>query len=79
MTNSTLSTSHALTLKRPNPGQSEKFKLKFYFHTSLWCFKRFYKGLKGLHKTFRGTTKKYENKNLTQFLFQYSFQKWTGL
>ena len=30
-------------------------------------------------KAFWGTTKKCENKNLTQFLFQYSFQKWTGL
>ena len=39
-------------------------ELNFYFHTSLWCFKRFYEGLKGLHKTFRGTTKKCENKNL---------------
>ena len=28
---------------------------------------------------FWGTTKKCENKNLAQFLFQYSFQKWTGL
>ena len=35
-----------------------KIKLNFYFHTSLWC-------LKGLHKTFRGNTKKCENKNLT--------------
>ena len=35
--------------------------------------------LNGLHKTFWGTTKKCENKNLTQFLFQDSFQKWTGL
>ena len=26
------------------------------------------------HKTFCGTTNKCENKNLTQFLFQYSFQ-----
>ena len=58
--------------ERPNPGQREKIKLNFYFHTFLWC-------LKGLHKTFWGTTKKCENKNLTQFLFQYSFQKWTGL
>ena len=24
---------------RPNPGQSEKIKLNFYFHTSLWCLK----------------------------------------
>ena len=31
-----------------NPGQSEKIKLNFYFHTSLWCLKRFYEGLKGL-------------------------------
>ena len=37
---------------RPNPGQREKIKLTFYFHTSLWSRKRFYEGLKGLHKTF---------------------------
>ena len=57
-------------------------KLNLYFHTSLWWLKRFYEGLKdlkGLHKTFWGTTKKCENKNLTQFSFQYNFQKWTGL
>ena len=29
-----------------------KINLDFYFHTSFWCFKRFYEGLKGLHKTF---------------------------
>ena len=29
-----------------------KIKLNFYFHTSLWCLKWFYEGLKGLHKTF---------------------------
>ena len=45
---------------RPNPGRREKIKLNFYFHTSL-----FYEGLKGLHKTFWGTTKNSENKNLT--------------
>ena len=28
---------------------------------------RFYEGLKGFHKTFWGTTKKRENKNLTLF------------
>ena len=49
---------------RPNPRRREKIKLNFYFHT-LWCQKRFYKGLKDLHKTFWGTTKKCENKNLT--------------
>ena len=26
-----------------------KIKLNFYFHTSLWCLKRFYEGLKGLN------------------------------
>ena len=63
---------------RPNPGRREKIKLNFYFQISLWCFKRFYEGLKGLHKTFWRTTKKCENKNLTWFLFQYNFQKCTG-
>ena len=28
-----------LTLNRPNPGQSEKIKLNFYFRTSLRCLK----------------------------------------
>ena len=64
---------------RPNSRQSEKFKLNFYFHTSLCSLKRFYEGLKDLHKTFWGTAKKCEIKNLTQFLFQCSFQKWRGL
>ena len=62
---------------RPNPGQKEKINLSFYFHTSLWCLKRFYKGHKGLHKTFWGTTK-CENKNLSSFLFQYNFLEFTG-
>ena len=34
----------------PDPGQREKINLNFYFHTSLWYLKRFYEGLKGLHK-----------------------------
>ena len=29
-----------------------KINLNFYFHTSLWCLKRFYENLKGLHETF---------------------------
>ena len=29
----------------PSPGQSEKIKSNFYFHTSSWCIKRFYEGL----------------------------------
>ena len=32
---------------RPNAGRREKINLKFYFHTSLWCLKRFYEGFKG--------------------------------
>ena len=59
-----------LTLKVPCISESYieiKIKSNFYFHTSLWCLKRFYEGLyEGLHKTFWGTaTKKSENKNLT--------------
>ena len=48
-------------LAYPFPSQSckkKKIKLNFYFNTSLWC-------LKGLNKTFWGTTKKREYKNLT--------------
>ena len=30
---------------RPDPGQREKINLNFYFHTSLWCLKRFDEGL----------------------------------
>ena len=48
---------------------SEKINLNFYFHTSLWCLKKFYEGLKGLLKTFGDTTKKCENKNLSKSLF----------
>ena len=58
---------------RPNPGRRGKIKLIFYSHTSFWCFKRFYEGLKDLHKTFWGTTKKSGNKNLT--LFQYNYHE----
>ena len=50
---------------RSNPERREKIKLNFYFHTSWWCFKKFYEGLKGLHKTFYSSTNKWENKNLT--------------
>ena len=54
----------SLTLSVPIPEEEKKIKLDFHFHTTLWCLKRFYEGYKGLHKTFRGTTK-CENKNLT--------------
>ena len=59
---------------RPNPGRREKLKLNFYFHTSLWCLKRFYEGLKCLHETFWGTAKKYENKNFTYLFFNATFR-----
>ena len=55
----------SLNPSRPNPRRREKYKLNFYFHTSLWCLNRCYEGLKDLHKTCCGTTKKCENKNLT--------------
>ena len=51
-------------LSRPDPGRREKINLNF-FHTSLWYLKSFYEGLKGLHKTIWGTTKKCWNKNLS--------------
>ena len=46
------------------PDEEKKNNLNFYFHTFLWCLKRFYEGLEGLRKTLSGTTKKCENKNL---------------
>ena len=52
-----------------------KINLNFYFHTSLWCLKRFYEDLKGLQKTFRGTKKKCQNKNLIFSLRPGSGQK----
>ena len=33
----------------PVTGQREKVNLNFYSHTSFWCLKRFYEGLKGLY------------------------------
>ena len=46
------------------PWWKGKINLNFYFYTSLWCIKTFYEGHKDLHKTFWGTTKKCENKDL---------------
>ena len=37
---------------RLNPRLKEKVNLNFYFHSSLWCLKRFYEGRKDLHETF---------------------------
>ena len=67
-----------LTLNVPIPDKVKKIKLNFYFHTSLWCLKRFHEGLKGLHKTFWGTTKTCENKNLTHFFFSIQLSEMSG-
>ena len=48
-------------LSCPDPGPREKINFNFYCHISLGCLKMFYEGL----KTFLGTTKKYENRNLS--------------
>ena len=50
---------------RPDLERKEKMNLNFYFRTFLWYLKRFYKGLRDLHKSFRGTTKKCENKDFS--------------
>ena len=63
-----------LSLSVPIPDETEKINLNFYFHHTLWYLKRFYEG----HKTFWGTTKKCENKNLSYFLFKHNFLKCTG-
>ena len=51
-------------------------QVKFFFTLLCGASKGFMKAF--LDKTFRGTTKKCENKNLTLFLFQYNFQISTG-
>ena len=59
---------YPLTLPAPDISESWieiKVNLNLYFHTSLWCLKRFYKGLWGLPKAFWGTTKKCENENVS--------------
>ena len=50
------------------PDEEKKLTLHFYFHNALWCLEKFYEGFKDLHKTFWGTTKKYENKNFSWWL-----------
>ena len=37
---------------RPDPGQREKNNLNFYFHSFLWCLKRFLKVFKAFIKPF---------------------------
>ena len=38
----------------PDSKRREKINLKFYFHASLWCLKRFYESL---YKTFKAPQK----------------------
>ena len=33
------------SLSVPVPDKVKKIKLNFYFHTSLWCLRKFYEGL----------------------------------
>ena len=54
----------SLTVPAPNLDEEKKLTQKLNFPTSLWCLKRFYERLKALYKTFSGSTKKWENKNL---------------
>ena len=58
---------------RPNSGRREKINLNFHFHTSLWDLKRFYEGLKCLHKTFWGTAKSVKIKKYVNFYFYATF------
>ena len=67
---------HLLNPSHPDSGK-EKISLNFYFHTSLSCLKKFYEGLKGLHKTFWDTTK-CENKNFKLIFILIYFLKCTG-
>ena len=60
----------------PNLGRREKLKLIFFFTFLCGATKGFMKAF--VHKNFRGTTKKCENKSLTLFVFQYNFQICTG-
>ena len=49
---------------RPDPGQREKINLNFYFHTSLWCLKRYFmKGFKVFIKPFKAPQRKVKIKN----------------
>ena len=40
-----LKDSRTFNPSHPNPGWREKINLNLYFHTSLWCLKRFYEDL----------------------------------
>ena len=53
---------------RPNPGRREKIKLNFYFHTSLWYFK------KAFIKPFEASQKNVKIKIYPNFYFNITFR-----
>ena len=57
----------------PNPRQRKEIELNFYFHTSLWCLKRFYEGLKGL-KPFEAPQRSVKMKIKLNFYFNTTFR-----
>ena len=59
---------------RPNPRRREKINLNFYFHTSLWCLKRFYESLKGLYKPFEAPPRSVKTKIKVNFYFSTIFR-----
>ena len=57
----------------PDPEQREKINLNFHFHTSSWCSKRFYEGLKAFIKPFETLQRSLKIKiKLTLILIQLS-------
>ena len=65
-----------LTLKDPIISEiciKIKIELNFYFHTSLWCLKRFYEGLKGL-KPFEAPQRSVKMKIKLNFYFNTTFR-----
>lgn len=50
-----------------------------FIFTPLWCRKRFYESLKGLHRNFWCTAKNFENQNFKLFFSLCSGSGWEGL
>ena len=60
-----ISLKNVITLSAPCISEScikIRINSNIYFHTTFYCFERFYEGIKSLHKTFWSTAKKCENK-----------------
>ena len=68
-----MKTLFVLEPSHPDPGQREKINLNFHFHTSSWCPKRFYEGLKAFIKPFETLQRSLKIKiKLTLILIQLS-------